>query len=97
MVGALILAVVLAGCSNLSGGTTNSGVGGTISTSPHCQQLQNALSNLAGLSHTNWNKTVSELPPATRDALLADGIPGDQVASATYAEIGASSPGWGAC
>jgi hypothetical protein len=96
LVAALILPVLLAGCSNLGGGTTNSGVGGTISPTPQCQQLHATLQNLAGLSHANWNKPVSELPPATRDALLADGISGDQKASAAYAQL-VSSPEWSHC
>jgi hypothetical protein len=92
---ALLLPVMLTGCTTFSG-TTNSGAGGTISTTARCQQLQNILSNLAGVSHTNWNKPVSELPPATRDALIQDGIPGDQIASAAYAEW-VGSPEWAKC
>jgi hypothetical protein len=96
VVGALALAVLLAGCTNFGGGTSNSGAGGTISHSPDCQQRQRQLSDLAGLSYTNWNKPISELPPSTRDALLADGFLADQTASAAYVQL-VGSPEWHAC
>jgi hypothetical protein len=57
--GILAIAVLATGCGTVTGSTASGSA--TISTAGQCPQLQTALTNLAALPYSQWNKQLSEL------------------------------------
>jgi hypothetical protein len=88
----LATAALATGCGTVSG-SNNSG-SAVISTEGQCPQMHAALTSLAALPYSEWNKPLSEL--AIGPSVEQLGQPSTTKASDSYASLVGSSE-WGKC